>query len=88
MLDKSEICTKKFCYIYGIFSVISFLSKKLNISKVEPTSKLCFIDKSKTTENNHMYHFGKFGCLSVVLRRTKAVLYILGSSYACFGICC
>jgi hypothetical protein len=41
-------------------SIISFLSKNLNILEVEPTSKQCFIDESKTTANNHMYHFGKF----------------------------
>jgi hypothetical protein len=46
VLDKSEIFMKKFCYMYWIFSIISFLSKKHNISEVEPTSKLCFVDKS------------------------------------------
>lgn len=44
---------KKLCYIYWTFSII-FLSKKLNISDAEPASKLRFINKSKTTENNHM----------------------------------
>jgi len=88
VLDKFEIFTKMFCYVYWVLSIILFLSKKLNISEVEPAPKLCFIDKSKTTENNRMYHFGKSGCLSVVLLRTIAVLYVLGSSYACFGIRC